>query len=125
MITWLDRSMIMAFPMTFLLLFFFPWVLPVVLLPGGVEFTHLAVPREWLLNHLLLPMLPYEYALSLATWWTATDYWGEVGFQFLVSLNLFVPFALIQFWVQDSAMKVMNWYYIRKYELTAQQSKKS
>lgn len=119
MISWLDGKMIMPFPFVFLVFFIVPWVLPAIS-NDLFTVTTLAYPREWLMNTLILPVLPYEWAVSLAEWWQQTDYFGEVLLQLWISANLFIPTAFILFGLLDLYKRLANWYHLRRYREEAQ-----
>ncbi len=126
MLTWFDSRMVSAFPVNFLLFFVLPFVLPAVSFEmlGEVRYIpELAYPRQWLLNTFVLPVLPTDAANTLLAWWMQTDYWGELRLQLLLSINAFIPFAIIQFWVMDLGMRLRNWYYVKRFEMERKTSK--
>jgi len=64
--------------------------------------------REWLLNHLLLPVLPVAQAAQIVHWFSQSNFLGEWLFAFLIGLNinaiLLVPLLLFgQLLIQVSA----------------------
>jgi hypothetical protein len=126
MLTWLDSRMITAFPVNFLLFLVLPFIFPALTIDllGEVRYIpELAYPRQWVLNTVVLPILPTDAANSLVAWWMQTDYWGELGLQLLLSINAFIPFAIIQFWIMDAVMRLRNWYYVKRFEVERQTSK--
>ncbi len=44
--------------------------------------------REYLLNNLLIPIIPYDSAVKLVDWYQSTNLAGELVLHFLISLNL-------------------------------------
>lgn len=128
MVTWLDGRMIGSFFFIFIFVFCVPFCLPAVDLDlgltGNVVSLHvLGMPREWVLNNIVLSVLPTDVAVSLAQWWMQTNYAGEVMLHVFIALNLFIPFALVWFWCLDGYMRVTNWYYLRKFEVGVKTSK--
>ena len=128
MLTWLNFRLIMTFPFVLFFVFILPFSLPAIsfeLLGEAKNIATTAYPRQWILNTLVFPVLPETTAINLKEWWMQTNYLGELGLQILISINFFIPFAIIQFWVFDGLMRVRNWYYVKRFEVERTASKTS
>lgn len=130
MVTWFDGSRLAAFPLFWFFLFFLPGAMPALPMSdaGLINFplSHevLGYPREWVMNRLVLPILPTDWAVGLANWWMTTGYWGEVALHALISAHLFLPVAVLMFFWFELSMKLQNWWKRKQYRAESAQAKK-
>lgn len=65
--------------------------------------------REWLLNHLLLPVLPTEQAAQIIHWFSQSSVIGEWLFAFLIALNINAILLLPLFLFGQLLIKLSAW----------------
>lgn len=130
MVTWFDGSRLAAFPLVWFFFFFLPGAMPALPLSDAgsinlpLSLESLSYPREWVMNHLVLPILPIDWAIRLADWWMSTGYWGEVALHALVSMHVFLPVAVLMFVWFELSMTLQNWWTRKQYRAESAQAKK-
>ncbi len=104
MITWLQVAPFLAVPGV---LIFLVGLLPMVdvlgtPLGGGMM-------REWLVNHLVLPLLPAADATRVVEWYMHTSFSGELTLHALVALNMNAALLLVLYPLAAGYIRLNNW----------------
>ncbi len=65
-------------------------VWPLLLFPYVITFIAGLYPfvREYLLNHLLIPLVPYDLAVDLVDWYSTASVAKELLLHLIISLNI-------------------------------------
>ena len=104
MITWLQVAPFLAVPG---LLVFLSGLLPMVEVFGRPVGG--GIVREWLVNHLVLPVLPVADAGSLVEWYMHTRLSGELLLHALVALNMNTALLLVLYPLAAGYIRLNNW----------------
>ena len=104
MLTWIRLWPLLALPVFILsLLISLPmFELRQQLIGGGLV-------REWLLNHLLLPILPMEQAAQIIHWFARSHVIGEWLIAFLIALNINAILLLPLYFIGQLLIKLSAW----------------
>ena len=73
-----------------------------VLVGGGLV-------RQWLLNHVLLPLAPLEQAHSLVNWFASASVLQEWCLALLITINLNAVLLLPLFFLGQALIKLSAW----------------
>lgn len=65
-------------------------VWPLLLMPYLISFAVGLFPyvREFVLNNLLIPLLPYDLAVNLVDWYSTASVLEELSLHFIISVNI-------------------------------------
>ena len=66
--------------------------------------------REWLVNSLLLPVLPDGQHSIFSAWWLQASVTGEWLVSFLLVLNVNALFLPVIFLVVEAGIRINNWF---------------
>lgn len=104
MITWLQVAPFLAVPGV---LVFLVGLLPMVDVLGAPLGG--AIVREWLVNHLVLPVLPVADATRVVEWYMQTSISGELSLHALVALNINTVLLLMLYPLAAGYIRLNNW----------------
>jgi len=65
--------------------------------------------REWLVNHLVLPVLPVADAARVVEWYMHTSFSGELTLHALVVLNINAALLLVLYPLAAGYIRLNNW----------------
>lgn len=112
MLTWLRLWPLLVLPTFFIsLLMSLPlFEIRGVTLGGGLV-------RQWLLNHLVLPLAPLEQGALLVNWFTAAGVVQEWAMALLIAINMNAVLLLPLYGIGQGLIKLSGWYVRTELEL--------
>lgn len=104
MISWISAAPLLALPA---LVVFLVGLLPEVSLLGAEVGGGLF--RQWLVNHMLLPVLPSADAAAVVAWYMQTDIFGELLLHGLIALNINAVLLPVLYLLLSGYIGLANW----------------
>jgi hypothetical protein len=68
------------------------------------------VLREWLLNHVALPLLPDAISISLVRWFEHATVIQEWGLAMLIALHINVALLPLLYFTGEAILRLNNWF---------------